>query len=1378
MAYKPSSEEIAQAMAKYGAPETATSKAVPAKKKAASTELYQNYFEKKEEKEVRKVVDEETVEAVANERSTSEDILRVIDKINKPFNAVTSMIQEAIDGDFDNDYLAAAKRGWQQRERLGTRDLLKTLNPEMVRQIEEKTKFNLFGYEPLEMDALSIPTFAGDIFLDPLTYIPVGAGLKIIKGGGKLATKGVSAVAKSVLPKAIVEGAEKGFGKALDRLTYYTDKIAHFRRIDKKLGELGLTEAYAPEPGLALERYSNQVSASGGKALRQTEASTFLKNLGRIANEKESQEIGKAVMESLDDVTKAFDADVSQELGVATSSLFKAVEVDDLLKRIRASTAPDEKRQLLDSLMKGIGPLKEAEIAKLTKQIDQGKGVKGVLRLVAKYETDATKFFQKAYFTERKKLFQKAIGEVDGKIKSLQKAIKSDSRTINKMMRQEVRGLFDDLNGFEKEVGDYLSGKLSEEAAPLLSEKLKLIKSRIGGLAKFEAAEAKTLTKEIRSSKSVVSRGTLLDLIKNPNVTESARKELREIVRIRDIFDKLPRASKVKAGAKEERLLKSVLGDGTVASRLYPLMEGGKLSNVVGDSRRFRTSLQARIDDMIKRFDQSQMTEIGTVSDEMLTEFRALSKTLKTELKGFAKANAKFSKAALKDTFDAGQQLSKELVDRFMVEIKDLNKSRAGLVQELAADTARSQFGARELQAYQKVRTAKIYTALNQLQAGALPQKLLREKKAYYDGLVRSGIEKRLPEGLRESAWAIYQNLQEAGGKLKAEGLLEAGNPFYFPRRYKFDMIDDVSRRLLNAGKGSGFLKKREFRYLADAKEWVEANGGKIETDAQAILLDYFDKVENKIARKQLTDAVLNRFKKEKLTDLPNSIQNSLEYLFNNGAAPIGNEVIAKAFKAYGNVLNKTKAILTVINPAFHGRNILGFPFLAATTAGMMKGFNPGNYTDAIAIMAGKKGDDFLRKIGMRPEFTVTTKEGRKLTYSFDEIRKAAEDSGYFSSSFLHGDIKESAQSLLNRFTPGSPRWFMSKAYHASSTLEDMGRYGALFANLRAGKELPEAIRSARQAMFDYNLINSPVDKALNGLFGFYTFTRRNFPMQFATLLNDPKQYAIISRVMDKVANYEDLSEEEMLALNDYDKDTFKIFGQLVNGVREFRSLGFTPTEEAFQTLAGMSKEGLEEKMKFLVGRINPVVKSFLDFYYQEDPSFGGEFGNTMPASYTPILSQLSDETLKGLGLFKSKRPKYKGGMVVGEEAVFTGPRRMVSLLRAVPFNRFLNDIRTLTSKEDVVGYLTGIKKRELDVEASQFFERRAKQKKLREMAAERGGKIYENLYVPKGLGEEKTETKVAKGKDRSKRGSSRSKGANPQSRAKFKEVLRQAYGR
>jgi hypothetical protein len=300
---------------------------------------------------------------------------------------------------------------------------------------------------------------------------------------------------------------------------------------------------------------------------------------------------------------------------------------------------------------------------------------------------------------------------------------------------------------------------------------------------------------------------------------------------------------------------------------------------------------------------------------------------------------------------------------------------------------------------------------------------------------------------------------------------------------------------------------------------------------------------------------------------------------------------------------------------------------------------------------------------------------------------------------------------------------------------EDWGFYSATIAAVKRGEPLEQAVKTARKYVVDYNLLNSPADKAMQGIFGFYTWSRRNFPNQIATLFNDPKQYAMMVKVMDRISNREKLSNDEIDALNGYEKESFKVFGDVVDGVRTFASLGFLPAEEAYQTYNALMSG---EVGKFFSERATPVALGFLDYVYGENSFYGTETGNYLAAKFEKIIPK---SLQKALGLTPREKPVYKGGNIVGKETVLYGSPDAVFMIRQFPItSRFVNDLATLVdswSKGDVgkglLRYTTGIKPKELNVESRKRWKARRVKEAQIEKAKERGGRSFERFYAPKG---------------------------------------------
>lgn len=1248
--------------------------------------------------------------------STVTDILDFIDNLNRPMYAITGGAKEFVKSikegespaEIGSDVVDSAIKGLKREERTSLRDVVREAAPDALKFIEDNTKFKVFG---VEADAASIPLFIGEIAVDPLTYVPFGAPIKLLKGAASKVVDPATKIAKSIIGAELADKIARGSSKVLDEVAYHTSKTKYAKRIQARLEKEGLLNLSAPDATRSIEDYFRGVNRSGTIAEKKVKSASFLKQVGKIMNQEQSEVLGGWMFKMNDEAIKLFDGELAKTYGLQAEDLSKVYKVDDLMSKIGISQAPEEKTALLSELNDTLGIFKGAKAKGITEAMVKEKGFRGLVKDLVNLEDEQTKVYLKQYFEGKREIKKMAIKEIDGQIDSIRKSFKADSRTVSKMFKHDVNNLGKELKGIDNHLNAFVKGKISDEAIPLIEENLGRISQRLDFLNKYQIAETSAVYKTIKTSSKRVSKDDLMKLAENQSVAQATRDKIGQLLRLRSEGSNVPMTLRRQFVKREKSLLSEIVQDKKAASILKPK---ATVDSFFTTSAEKITNVKKAVNEISSMLGRARFEGADEISKETALQLQGLLKGVKNEMRGYIKSKA-FQISKIKESADVAQAMLGETTGKFAQELNALKKSRDSLVKSVGAEIAQEGMSKVKLQEFKNVRANQYYKAFKAISGGEASQRIYRSMKGEFDNIFAKGL-KELPEELREPAAAIRGALDEAAGQLKDLDLLKGENPLYTPRRLLEETIDKVANRMSRPGTSTPFLKGRKFRYYSELKEWAEKNGGQVKTDIQVVLLDYFKNVEMKQAKTILEKNLLARFKANKVVDLPPKIQSTLNYFYREGKTNFGNEVTSGLFGVLGNLQNKAKALLTVINPAFHTRNVMGFPLLAATTAGMKAGFNPKNYVDAIALMTGAEGKLVVKQLG------------KEVAHDYNAIREAAELSGYFSSSFLRGDIQKSAKTVLGRYSKLNPMHWMGKFFQASAHLEDMGRYGALVANLRSGKPLEEALSAAKKAMFDYNLINSPVDKAMQGIFGFYTFTRKNLPQQVATLFNDPKQYAIISRALNKITNQEELSDEELSLLNNYEKGTFKVFGQVVDGVRNFRSLGFFPAEEAYQTFSGLTHGDFQERMRFVGARVNPVLKSFLDFYYGKDSFYGSELPNSLPSKY----DVLPDKVIDVLGLKRVRQPKYRGGEIVGEENVLTGPKSVIFAIRSLPTSRFINDMLTAKSTGDMVGYLAGMKNKELDVDARKFFRKKAVQKRLNERIKERGGKIFETPYIPK----------------------------------------------
>lgn len=750
----------------------------------------------------------------------------------------------------------------------------------------------------------------------------------------------------------------------------------------------------------------------------------------------------------------------------------------------------------------------------------------------------------------------------------------------------------------------------------------------------------------------------------------------------------------------------------------YQMDWSGVLKKGARSLERYK-DIQSKMQDLIAASSRSAIEgtrfagkEVIEQIDNLAKDIRMFGKLQSVELSGIGKA-LKFNKG-----------LNNQIESKFSEKLVELTDKKANIEKWFREESVFFE-GSKRVLKKEADKTFNTYNKqVGEIVAGGLKQKVMQGFAVERAEILAKHLSE-LPKEMQPVAYNVVNFFDEWKSKLIKEGIFKGDLPaFYFPRKMTKESLDEVfagAYKVPSGGGGGSFRYQRHFKTAKEFSEYAASQGGKVENDVAAVMFDYAKSGEMLLAKNSLHKEVFSRLGVEDMDGLRKrfpQMAKQLDYLFNNKLFDVNNSVLEMGFKAYGTMLNAMKIGLTVINPMFIGRNILGMPFLASTTAGFKNGMNVFNYSTAFMIKNGMEG-----KLGK---------------YSYEAIRNAIEESGYFATSWTRGATKESLKMMLGDYNFFNPmdivKYPFAKIFHLNSYIEDLGRSGALVANLRSGKTLEEALVAGKKAMFDYNLSNSPADKVLQSIFGFYVWPRRNLPMQIATLFNDPKQYEIVRQILDKVSLREKVTDEEMDAIKDYDRTTLKWFGKVVDGVREYYTLGFHPMEQAYQTWNTVTNG---DWRKGLASQVNPVLGAMMDFYYSKDSFYGKDFGYSLPSKYTELMPE---KYWKIAGFTLKEKPKYKAGEVVGTEKVLYGDPDTISVIRRFPIGgRFISELAEyLKAKHEQKGkpgllkYLSGIRRGEADIEASKFARGRQAEDIMMKEAQKKGAPVFKKIFIPK----------------------------------------------
>jgi len=1534
------------------------------------------------ERTLNKAFSEEEQKSIIEKKSDkTKDIMDYVDYLRRPMYAVTNNVLNIIKtGKFDLDEaIEHAKKGWKGEEKTYGADIIKELesSKKVINLPPEKKSELLKGLDlpsafgardPGTLNAIeeklgwhkgAIDEFVIETLLDPVTYIPIGAPIKLITVPSKLIGKGFTKILEKTpaLAEQVAKVSEK-YDRFMMKNIYPTFNNAKIWEHEGVKDIFDTLVTLKSRVTTAAEKVGISISKIG-------ERKNIFGGIDRVLMNKEnSQLMGEAFFKMENEANEALGYLYAKKLGIGVDDLAKYHELDDLIERagmeIDGSPAQQKLLKVLEEKIEKANVDMRFFRQKIKEKLNEHKGFKSVSNQIVTTERNLNRKtlegrlqLEMNYFREYENLLKKQT-------KKLLKA--SDDKVIFGLINDEINFAQQGINTLAKDFTNTIQHEAKPEMIELLKTRLNDVKNIIGNMGKYEA-----------------------------KITSSAKKVMGE-----GRFGGL--------GNILTALEKDIIG----------LQEGA----ITGVSKELQKSLVKNLNGLNK-------------------EFGIYKKSLGESFKG------------LKGNIKVIQEIKNDLRKESIEKLNAIERGKKIVDKYMVIRVAKTGEDLRKVDAIAGLRKKQLYQAFSTLNKGSFHQQTMLEFEATKNAIFEKGL-KELPEFLQEPARLARNILDEQGKKLFDADLIRGRPPLYTPRTLAKESEELVSKTLEQYRSTTGFKVGRKFKSYEDYSEYMKKTYGvEAEKDLAKTVMNYYEKSELEYSKHLIKEQLMAKLGKEYFEGNKGlALRESLDYLY-RGKILKGNYGV---FNLYGKALSATKAGLTVINLAFHGRNILTMPFQMASGMGLKHGLNPMNFADSILLKLGRKGE-------------ITSTKGVK--YTFDQIRDLSEKSGYFGQSFTRGDIGQSANLLLKRYNSLDPRRWMGEMFNISMNIEDMGRYAALIGALKKGLNPNEAVAMAKKVMFDYNLINSKVDKAMQGIMGFYcvpidceiltkkgwkkyneinigddivsynyitdilendkindiavfdydgelmhvknsrihfpftpnhrwptlgenkkkkivkgynlrsthrliivaqkyngprqseltcnnaallgwiltdgtyqfvgnslscaiyqspkkyvneirklipgstesihldtgvirfrvkvehsnsikkylkdhnkliellfkldkkaleamynamymadgntalrkdgrkpqqyfagikpivrdvfqilcillgkaahlnskgmyikdnrlikvngilgtewykgkvwcpqtnnetwlmrrngkiiitgnTFSRRNLPRQIAGLINDPAQYATITRVIEKISNRQDLSNEELASLQPYEKESFKIFGQAINGIREFTRLGFFPQEEAMTTMNDLVLNGYsfpERMRKVFGGRINPLLGGFLDFFYSKDSFTGKEYGHTLPAKYTTLIEKASkaigvqpEKIYKLLELNPIEQDKWRGGEVVGKEIVLRGEIDRIAQIQNVPvLERFIGDMANLVQKtkegkagQGVLKYVTGISKGELDIKGRLKQRRRRELEMLMEAGEEgktgKSGKEIKTIkipYVPKRKSKEELE--------------------------------------
>lgn len=275
----------------------------------------------------------------------------------------------------------------------------------------------------------------------------------------------------------------------------------------------------------------------------------------------------------------------------------------------------------------------------------------------------------------------------------------------------------------------------------------------------------------------------------------------------------------------------------------------------------------------------------------------------------------------------------------------------------------------------------------------------------------------------------------------------------------------------------------------------------------------------------------------------------------------VSDQATNQLLKFYDNSLGLWKGLVTSVFPSFHIRNVTGN--LWNMYLGGFK--NPAKLLDAAEIQRGK-------------ELVVN---GTKVD------RALLETLGIANTGQFGADIPKILDNALGKGKTGylNP---LKTGRAVGTALEDNSKIAFFIDRLGKGDTVQQAAAQTRKYLFDYNELTDFERNVMRRVVPFYTWMRKNIPLQLEQLVAQPGKFAAVSKLV-KGMNA-DLSEEDIQYLPDFVKEGLhaKIGEDEQGNPKMIYSFGL-PFEDIGRLYRGSIGRTLEREV---LGSASPFIKA------------------------------------------------------------------------------------------------------------------------------------------------------------------------------------------
>jgi hypothetical protein len=414
-------------------------------------------------------------------------------------------------------------------------------------------------------------------------------------------------------------------------------------------------------------------------------------------------------------------------------------------------------------------------------------------------------------------------------------------------------------------------------------------------------------------------------------------------------------------------------------------------------------------------------------------------------------------------------------------------------------------------------------------------------------------------------------------------------------------------------------------------------------------------------------------------------------------------EEINKFLKVYDGAQNWWKMWSLGIRPAYHAKNTIGNlwnSYLGGLTT-------PKPYGDAAALQVKVAKNNLSGKIA---------------GYPTEELYDAMMTRGVFGQGQYGGDIARRLEDQIqggnrNPFTLSTSNPILQGGFKLGQTIEDNARIALFIDQLNKGADFDKAANHVRKYLFDYGDVSPFEQDVLKRLMPFYTWSRKNIPLQLEALATQPDKINKINLAINNIQQANQVEQPDLSQVPDYIREQAPVYVgsdaaagtvsaiPLTNLIPTFDIAAITKFLNTETAPEGIQKGKLGNALSTVMGGISPLIKAPLEYLANYDffrkktiQEFEGQntdfLGVPMPVHLAKLASNI---------IVLNELDRANPGSIFGSRIVDPVTKEVTTL------NSFLGlgtprEARTdLPEEQRLTQYLTGIRIFDIDMGQAEY---------------------------------------------------------------------------